>query len=526
MSKIVMNENEIHVSDLSPQKILEPGERAEVLELHPTDSKAALGNTSIGVLVPYPLESVTILTRCVEVVIALAALSILLPVKIIVALIIKLGSPGPALFFQKRLGLGAREFRFVKYRTLYADARDRFPELYQYSYSPHDLKELHFKVTNDPRVTPQGRWLRKSTLDELPNFWCLLTGEMALVGPRPEIPEMLPYYKGRMLKKFAVRPGITGLAQVSGRGRLSFDILWPELFKKQLAAQYNGKRVLILGADGFLGANCAIALHGLGAYVTVLSRRDQCRVEFYADKVVYGDLANINTAREVIQDQQIILDFVGRTGAVESNVDSYHNFDEQHPLAPDSLYAVHKIAMENYLRVFAKTEGLKSVVIRLSNPYGPNVEQKLQSYGLINIFLRKALNHEAITIFGDGSQRRDYIHTRDVAFAFLSAAVQEKCYGEVFNLGGDTDISIREVAEIIVRAAGSTHVEYADWPKEHQVVETGDYRSDLGKLNSLVNLPPKLAFQDSLEQLIHYYKENTMDVNSVSTPTLYLSKCK
>ena len=71
-------------------------------------------------------------------------------------------------------------------------------------------------------MTPQGQWLRKSTLDELPNFWKVLTGEMALVGPRPEIPEMLPYYDREALLKFKVRPGVTGLAQISGRGRLSF----------------------------------------------------------------------------------------------------------------------------------------------------------------------------------------------------------------------------------------------------------------------------------------------------------------
>ena len=90
------------------------------------------------------------------------------------------------------------------------------------SHLPRELNKLHAKVKDDPRVTPQGIWLRKSTLDEMPNFWCLLTGRMALVGPRPELPEMLPYYKGGMLKKFSVRPGITGLAQVSGRGELSF----------------------------------------------------------------------------------------------------------------------------------------------------------------------------------------------------------------------------------------------------------------------------------------------------------------
>jgi lipopolysaccharide/colanic/teichoic acid biosynthesis glycosyltransferase len=113
-------------------------------------------------------------------------------------------------------------FRFVKFRTLYADAKTRFPHLYAYKYSSEELKGLRFKVENDPRVTRVGQWLRKSSLDELPNLWNVVTGDMALVGPRPEIPEMLPYYQGEMLKKFTVRPGVTGLAQTSGRGRLGF----------------------------------------------------------------------------------------------------------------------------------------------------------------------------------------------------------------------------------------------------------------------------------------------------------------
>jgi lipopolysaccharide/colanic/teichoic acid biosynthesis glycosyltransferase len=138
------------------------------------------------------------------------------------AILIRRGTPGPILFFQQRVGTGEKCFGFVKFRTLYADARTRWPELYKYSYSKEQLDGLRFKVEQDPRVTPQGVWMRKSTLDELPNFWNVLTGDMALVGPRPEIPEMLPYYDGEMRQKFTVRPGITGLAQISGRGRLGF----------------------------------------------------------------------------------------------------------------------------------------------------------------------------------------------------------------------------------------------------------------------------------------------------------------
>lgn len=144
------------------------------------------------------------------------------PLLVALAIIIKVDSPGPALFWQQRLGRGAKPFRFVKFRTLYADARERWPELYAYRYSPMELDRLCFKVPNDPRITPAGRWLRRSTLDELPNFFNVLTGDMALVGPRPEIPEMLRYYEGSDRRKYSVRPGVTGPAQVGGRGRLSF----------------------------------------------------------------------------------------------------------------------------------------------------------------------------------------------------------------------------------------------------------------------------------------------------------------
>jgi lipopolysaccharide/colanic/teichoic acid biosynthesis glycosyltransferase len=175
-----------------------------------------------NVLTPAVEVDVPWFVRLFEIVVASAALLLTLPLLLFTAVVIKLGTPGPALFRQQRIGANGKPFTFVKFRTLYSDAPQRFPQLYAYRYSDEELKALKFKVESDPRVTPQGKWLRRSTLDELPNFWNVLTGDMALVGPRPEIPEMLLYYRGKMLSKFNVRPGITGLAQISGRGRLSF----------------------------------------------------------------------------------------------------------------------------------------------------------------------------------------------------------------------------------------------------------------------------------------------------------------
>jgi lipopolysaccharide/colanic/teichoic acid biosynthesis glycosyltransferase len=158
----------------------------------------------------------------VEIPIALVALILSAPIMAVLAILVKLDSPGPALFRHYRVGKGGRLFHFTKFRTLYVDAKKRFPHLYAYDYTQEEVDKLCFKIPNDPRVTRLGRWLRQSTLDELPNFWHVLVGDMSLVGPRPEIPEMLSYYTDEELAKFSVRPGITGLAQISGRGRLTF----------------------------------------------------------------------------------------------------------------------------------------------------------------------------------------------------------------------------------------------------------------------------------------------------------------
>jgi lipopolysaccharide/colanic/teichoic acid biosynthesis glycosyltransferase len=140
---------------------------------------------------------------------------------LLIALVIRLDSPGPALLRQERLGLGAVPFTFLKFRTMYVDARMRYPKLYDYAGIAAKGGHVPLKSVDDPRVTRAGRWLRRSSLDELPNLIHVVRGEMSLVGPRPELEELLACYSPEHLMNFRVKPGLTGLPQVSGRDGLT-----------------------------------------------------------------------------------------------------------------------------------------------------------------------------------------------------------------------------------------------------------------------------------------------------------------
>jgi len=137
----------------------------------------------------------------------------------LVAAAIRLESPGHALFRQKRVGRDGRVFTLYKFRSMYLDAEARRAALLQDS----DRKGVCFKSRNDPRITRVGRWIRKTSIDELPQLLNVLKGEMALVGPRPALPAEVAAYPARALGRLGARPGITGLWQVSGRADIGFE---------------------------------------------------------------------------------------------------------------------------------------------------------------------------------------------------------------------------------------------------------------------------------------------------------------
>lgn len=147
-----------------------------------------------------------------------------LPLALLVGLAVRLTSPGPVLFRQQRVGLGGRTFTMLKFRSMQADCReDPHREYVVGLVKGHEESNGDvFKLVDDVRITWVGRWLRRTSLDELPQLLNVLAGDMSLVGPRPALPYEVEHYDDLQMRRLACRPGITGLWQVSGRNRLSY----------------------------------------------------------------------------------------------------------------------------------------------------------------------------------------------------------------------------------------------------------------------------------------------------------------
>lgn len=165
--------------------------------------------------------------RVLDITGAVALLLALAPVFAVIAALVKLTSRGPVFFRQQRIGEGGLPFRMLKFRTMRVDADESIHKQYVTAFIQSGAAAATdgvFKIVNDPRVTPIGRFLRRSSLDELPQFWNVLTGEMSLVGPRPPLAYEVESYKGWHRRRLLeAKPGITGLWQVTGRSRTTFE---------------------------------------------------------------------------------------------------------------------------------------------------------------------------------------------------------------------------------------------------------------------------------------------------------------
>ncbi|MDT8390398.1 MAG: sugar transferase [Lentisphaeria bacterium] len=203
------------------------------------------------VFTPYPGK------RCLDIVGAVILLLVSAPIFLALTAAILVAHGKSVLFWQRRVGLNGKLFAFPKFRSMVTDAEARKALLRDQNM--HGVDDVTFKMSRDPRTTRTGRFIRRHSLDELPQLWCVLKGDMSLVGPRPPVPEEVARYTPEQQRRLEVKPGLTGLWQVSGRSELSF--------RQQVALDldYAEKQSLPLDLK-ILARTVPAVLTGRGAY--------------------------------------------------------------------------------------------------------------------------------------------------------------------------------------------------------------------------------------------------------------------
>jgi len=178
-----------------------------------------LGATPLLTFSAAPHDEIRLLVkRATDIALATAGIIILLPFMILIAIVVRLTSHGPVIFRQERCGLNGRKFTFYKFRSMCYNAEDLKPSLQHLN-----QRSTAFKIANDPRLTPVGRYLRKFSIDEWPQLWNILRGDMSLVGPRPAVPDEVDQYKQWQRRRLRMRPGLTCLWALAGRDQLDFE---------------------------------------------------------------------------------------------------------------------------------------------------------------------------------------------------------------------------------------------------------------------------------------------------------------
>jgi UDP-glucose 4-epimerase len=319
-------------------------------------------------------------------------------------------------------------------------------------------------------------------------------------------------------------------------------------------SEYAGKRVLITGGLGFLGSNVAHKLVPLGADVTVLDTLDpryggnRYNIEPHADRVrvVIGDVRDQALVEPLIERADVIFHFAAQVSYIDSLTIPFEDLDvdcrgqlvlleacrklnrrakivfsssrmvlgriiedpmtEHHPTNPLSLYGTHKLTAEKYHQIYAKEFGIRSAIIRITNPYGHRQQIKHSKYSVPGWFMRLAMERKPISIFGDGKQLRDYIYVDDLVEAAVRLPLFDSTDGQIFNCGSGDSTEFREMVEAVVEAVGTGSVAYVPWPKDYEKIETGDFRTDISKLSQAIGWRPQVTLREGMRRMVAYYR--------------------
>lgn len=320
---------------------------------------------------------------------------------------------------------------------------------------------------------------------------------------------------------------------------------------------YRGKKVLITGGLGFLGSHLAIELVRAGAEVSVLDAMiplfggNEFNLEPVQGRVELrvGDIRDAEVVEELVAGKDLLFHIGMQTSHVDSMSDPLWDVDincrgnlivyeavrhhapdchviyagtrgqygvlrsspvtEDHPMLPTDIYGVNKVAAELYGFVYARAHGLRFTSLRVSNTYGPRHQMKHGKYGILNWFLRLAMDDRCISLYGDGAQKRDYNHVDDVTQAFvLCGANPQDTVGEAFHLGGGEPMSLRRATEMVIEAAGSGSYELTPWPGERKAIETGDFVADHSRFSRATGWRPRVEMGEGLAGTVEYYRRH------------------
>jgi len=182
--------------------------------------------------------------------------------------------------------------------------------------------------------------------------------------------------------------------------------------------------------------------------------------------------------------------------------------DESHLVRPTDVNGINKAAGEYYHLVYNNVFRVRACSLRLTNVYGPRQLIKHSRQGFIAWFIRLAIEGKPIQIYGDGSQRRDFVFVDDAADAFLRAGASDACNGEAFNVGGSQPISHRDLTSLLIRIAGSGSVTYVDWPPDKKAIDIGDFFADSAKFQRVTGWTQTTALADGLKRTIDFYRRH------------------
>ncbi len=326
--------------------------------------------------------------------------------------------------------------------------------------------------------------------------------------------------------------------------------------EKSLQEGFINKNIIISGGLGFIGSNLAIRLVNLGANVTVIDNLipeyggNLWNIEPIKDKIKVhiADVRNEQSMQRFIIGQDYFFNLAGQTSHLDSMknpfVDleinakaqlsileecrkfnpsikivfastrqiygkpQYLPVDENHPLVPVDVNGINKLAGEMYHVLYNKVYNIKTSVLRLTNTYGPRMRIKDSRQTFLGIWIRNLLEKKPITIYGDGTQVRDYNYIDDVVEAFLLVAGSDVWNGSIFNLGNHNPISLETTAKIMIEENNAGNYIFTPFPEELKKIDIGDFYSDYGKIKVILGWSPEVSINDGLRETIEYFRAN------------------